>query len=63
MIFKMFSNLWDIKPMIIDFSICRGIFNGNVYVLYLCPQDFFSLQGEHIYSFFPPMSDTYHTHL
>ena len=28
--------------MIIDFSICRGIFNGNVYVLYLCPQDFFT---------------------
>ena len=26
--------------MIIDFSICRGIFNGNVYVL--CPQDFFT---------------------
>ena len=26
--------------MIIDFSICRGIFNGNVYVLY--PQDFFT---------------------
>ena len=42
MIFKMFYNLWDIKPMIIDFSICRGIFNGNVYVLYLCPQAFFT---------------------
>ena len=28
--------------MIIDFSICRGIFNGNVYVLYLCPQAFFT---------------------
>ena len=28
--------------MIIDFSICRGIFNDNVYVLCLCPQDFFT---------------------
>ena len=46
--------------MIIDFSICRGIFNGNVYVL--CPQDF-SLQAEHIYNFFPRMLHTYHTHL
>ena len=40
--FKMFYSLWDIKPMIIDFSICRGIFHDNVYVLCLCPQDFFT---------------------
>ena len=38
----MFYSFWDIKPIIIDFSICRGIFNGNVYVLCLCPQDFFT---------------------
>ena len=46
--------------MIIGFLICRGIFNGNVYVL--GPQDS-SLQAEHFYNFFPHMSHTYHTHL
>ena len=56
----MFYSLWDIKPMIIDFLICRGIFNGNVYVYVL---KISSLQAEHIYNFFPRMSHTYHTHL
>ena len=49
--FKMFYSLWDIKPMIIDFSICRGIFNDNVYVLCLCPQDFFTSSRTYVQYF------------